>query len=97
MLEGARTVEPVEPGCARGGSSGICEFRGAGGACTIGGGWDGCDKPTLREARGFSLLREFPEPAGAFGSPTSPVRLRGIVEEYSQTKFNEQFVKTIRW
>ena len=28
---------------------------------------------------------DFAGPAGSFGSSTSPLRLRGIVEEYSQT------------
>ena len=54
MVDCARTAEPVEPGCANGVSWEMCVTCGAGGACTVGGGWDGCGNPTLREATGFS-------------------------------------------
>ena len=85
VVDCARTAAPVEPGCARGGSWGMCYFFGAVGACTVGGGWDDYVNPTLREARGFSFRRDFAGPAWALGYSTAPLRLRGIVEEYSQT------------
>ena len=50
----------------------MCELCGAGGACTVGGDWNSCGNPTLREARGFSLRRDF---AGLLGALKPPLVL----------------------